>query len=580
MPSLKSALHLRGVLKFRVFIFLEPVMGQEMLALVIGAGLLAVASCGPPGKPNLGWGERTFAIVEVNQAATAYNQLVTRRDAADVSVTWNTWSGDSADKARVLLNDKEFWTGSGTATSAAFKVKKGGRYQMKVELCNKDGCSYSDPTEIIVADTDGSHLPPLEYTLGEKNKPFKQTSGKVVGAYFVEWGVYPRKFPVDRIPIPNLTHLLYGFIPICGGDGINDSLKEIEGSFQALQRSCSGREDFKVSIHDPWAALQKPQKGLSSWNEPYKGNFGQLMMLKQAKPDLKILPSVGGWTLADPFFFFTDVTKRNRFVASVKDFLQTWKFFDGVDIDWEFPGGKGANPDLGGPDDGHVYVQLMKELRAMLDDLSAETGKKYELTSAISSGWDKIQVVDYKAAQQYMDHIFLMSYDFKGAWSNDTLGHQAALYAPKWNPKETYTTDFGVRYLLAQGVHPKKIVVGVAMYGRGWTGVHDYKDNNPFTGVATGPCKGTWQDGVVDYREIANEIAQGKWEYHYDKVAQAPYVFRKATGDLVTYDDARSTIEKGKYVRNNKLGGLFAWEIDADNGDILNAMNMGLGNSS
>lgn len=552
-------------------------MWQQALTFVLAG--LAIAECGPPGRPSLGWGERTFAIVEVNQAATAYNQLVNRKDAADVSVTWNVWSGDAADSSKVLLDGNPVWTGAGSATSATFPIKKGGRYQMQVELCNADGCSSSDATEIVVADTDGSHLPPLDYTIGEKNKPFKQTSGKVVAAYFVEWGVYPRKFPVDRVPIPNLTHLLYGFIPICGGDGINDSLKEIEGSFQALQRSCSGREDFKVSIHDPWAALQKPQKGLSSWNEPYKGNFGQLMSLKQARPDLKILPSIGGWTLADPFFFFTDKTKRTRFVASCKDFLQTWKFFDGIDIDWEFPGGKGANPDFGSPEDGDVYVNLMKELREMLDELSHSTGRKYELTSAISAGWDKIQVVDYSKAQNYMDHIFLMSYDFKGAWSNDSLGHQTPLYAPEWNPKETYTTDFGVKYLLAQGVTPKKIIVGVAMYGRGWTGVHGYEDNNPFTGNATGPVKGTWQDGVVDYREIANEIAQGKWEFHYDNVAQAPYVFRPSTGDLVTYDNARSVIEKGKYVRNNKLGGLFAWEIDADNGDLLNAMNMGLGNS-
>ncbi|XP_023943405.2 chitinase A [Bicyclus anynana] len=550
-----------------------------MRQAVVFAALLALAECGPPGKPNLGWGERTFAIVEVNQAATAYNQLVKRHDAADVTVTWNVWSGDPATSSKVLLDGKQYWSGAGSATSATFPVKKGGRYQMKVELCNADGCSSCEPTEIVVADTDGSHLPPLDFSMGERNKPFKQTSGKVVGAYFVEWGVYPRKFPVDRIPVPNLTHLLYGFIPICGGDGINDSLKEIEGSFQALQRSCSGREDFKVSIHDPWAALQKPQKGLSSWNEPYKGNFGQLMSLKQRRPDLKILPSIGGWTLADPFFFFTDQTKRHRFVDSVKDFLMTWKFFDGVDIDWEFPGGKGANPDLGSPEDGKIYVTLMKELREMLDELTVSTGKKYELTSAISSGWDKIQVVDYSKAQNYMDHIFLMSYDFKGAWSNDTLGHQTPLYAPEWNPKETYTTDFGVKYLLAQGVNPKKIIVGVAMYGRGWTGVNGYKDGNPFTGNATGPVKGTWQDGVVDYREIANEIAQSQWEFHYDNVAQAPYVFRPSTGDLVTYDNARSVIEKGKYVRNNKLGGLFAWEIDADNGDLLNAMNMGLGNN-
>lgn len=40
----------------------------------------------------------------------------------------------------------------------------------------------------------------------------------------------------------------------------------------------------------------------------------------------------------------------------------------------------------------------MKELRAMLDELEAETGRQYELTSAISAGGDKIAKVDYQAA--------------------------------------------------------------------------------------------------------------------------------------------------------------------------------------
>ena len=48
--------------------------------------------------------------------------------------------------------------------------------------------------------------------------------------------------------------------------------------------------------------------------------------------------------LSDPFYFLGDKTKRDTFVASVKEFLQTWKFFDGVDIDWEFPGGQGPTP--------------------------------------------------------------------------------------------------------------------------------------------------------------------------------------------------------------------------------------------
>lgn len=51
-----------------------------------------------------------------------------------------------------------------------------------------------------------------------------------------------------------------------------------------------------------------------------------------------MLPSIGGWTMSDPFFQMHDSAIRARFVSSVKEFLKTWKFFDGVDIDWEFPG--------------------------------------------------------------------------------------------------------------------------------------------------------------------------------------------------------------------------------------------------
>lgn len=235
---------------------------KPLLALLIGSTLCSAAQAAAPGKPTIAWGNTKFAIVEVDQAATAYNNLVKVKNAADVSVSWNLWNGDTGKTAKILLNGKEAWSGPSTGSSgtANFKVNKGGRYQMQVALCNADGCTTSDATEIVVADTDGSHLAPLKEPLLEKNKPYKQNSGKVVGSYFVEWGVYGRNFTVDKIPAQNLTHLLYGFIPICGGNGINDSLKEIEGSFQALQRSCQGREDFKVSIHDPFAALQKRRR--------------------------------------------------------------------------------------------------------------------------------------------------------------------------------------------------------------------------------------------------------------------------------------------------------------------------------
>ncbi|WP_078086078.1 glycosyl hydrolase family 18 protein [Microbulbifer mangrovi] len=552
---------------------------RALLALGLASSSAAIAA---PGAPTIDWMETSFAIIEVDEAATAYEQLVTINDYAEVPVAWSKWSGDPATTAQYLLNGEVVLeqtisggdTQSGTAT---LQVAEGGQYALQVALCNDDGCATSAAKDIVVADTDGSHLDPITVTAGENNQPYQNTSNSVVGTYFVEWGVYGRKFSVDMMPSYNLTHLIYGFIPICGGDGINDSLKEIEGSFQALQRSCSGREDFKVSLHDPFAALQKAQAD-QTFSDPYKGNFGQLMALKQAYPDLKILPSIGGWTLSDPFYFFSDAAKRKTFVDSVEEFMRTWKFFDGVDIDWEYPGGQGANPNLGDASiDGETYRLLMRDLRAMLDGLEQETGREYQLTSAIGAGSDKIEDVDYTDVQQYMDYLFVMTYDFYGGWSNEVLGHQTALYAPNWRPDTDYTTDNGIQNLLGLGVDPGKLVVGAAMYGRGWTGVSGWTGNDHMTGTATGMVSGTWEDGVVDYRDIVGRLATGEWEEYYDEAAEAPYIFKPSTGDLITYDNHRSVMAKGAYVQANNLAGLFSWEIDADNGDIMNAMHESLG---
>jgi len=553
------------------------IMQPKYLALFIAAAVSPVFAA-VPGKALLTNGNDKYAMVEVNQSAQDYNSLIKVNDGVDVKVEWNVWTGDAPTSANVLLDGQKVWSGpAGAAGSATFKVKKGGRYQEQVQLCNDSGCSTSDSKLIIVADTDGSHLLPLNTTLHENNKAFAKHTDKVMAVYYPEWGVYDRNFSVDKIPADNVNHIIYGFIPMCG-DNINASAGN---ALEALKRACKGREDYTLAIHDPWAALQMPQPGVSNYDDAYKGTYGQMMALKKAHPGLKILPSIGGWTLSDPFFRLHDQALRARFVSSVKEFLQTWKFYDGVDIDWEFPGGGGENPSLGNPSvDKETYTLLMRDLRAMLNDLSAQTGRTYELTSAIGAGPAKIANVDYNAAQKYMDYIFLMSYDFYGSWSNTDLGHQTGLYAPSWKP-DSVTTDGSVNAMLAQGVQPGKIVVGAAMYGRGWTGVHGYSNNNPYTGTATGAVPGTWEAGIVDYRQIVDKyLGKPGWEYKYDDTAEAATVFNKSTGTLITYDDARSVQAKGKYVLNKNLGGLFAWSIESDNGDILNAMNESLLNGS
>lgn len=573
----------------------------------------AIAAPTAPSVDVYGSNNLQFSKIELAMETTSgYNQMVKYFDEADINVTFNQWSGTTGDTYKIYFDGVEVATGpiSGSQTTANFKYAQGGRYQMTIEACDATGCSTSAPVEIVVADTDGSHLKPLTMNVDPNNKSYNTDPNTVVGTYFVEWGIYGREYTVDNIPADNLTHILYGFIPVCGP---NESVKSVGGnSFNALQTACQGVADYEVVIHDPWAAYQKsfPQAG-HEYSSPIKGNYAMLMALKQRNPDLKIIPSIGGWTLSDPFYDFVDKTKRDTFVASVKKFLTTWKFYDGVDIDWEFPGGGGAAADKGDPvNDGPAYIALMRELRAMLDELEAETGRTYELTSAIGVGYDKIEDVNYADAIQYMDYIFAMTYDFYGGWNN-VPGHQTALYCGSFmRPGQcdgsgvdesgvpykgpAYTADNGIQLLLAQGVPANKLVLGTAMYGRGWEGVTPATltdPTDPMTGTATGKLTGTteqgvWEDGVIDYKGIksfmlgANNQGINGFEYGYDAQAEAAWVWNRTTGELITFDDDRSVKAKGAYARSLGLAGLFSWEIDADNGDILNAMHEGLAGGS
>lgn len=578
-------------------------------AAAVGAALASAASFAAPSTPSINWKPQKYSFVDVNiYGRGSYQQLIQAKDVVDIQIEWNAWSGKGGDSYKVYFDDKVVNEGTLSAGTTGgtirFPYHKSGRHQLRIALCDSSGCSMSASKPIVIADTDGGHLEPLKLNVDSNNKKFDTDPNTVVGAYFVEWGIYGRNFDVTQITADNITHLLYGFIPVCGP---NDSLAEIENgnSLRALKLACGSSKDYEVVIHDPWAAVQKALPGVSS-KDPIRGTYAQLMALKKRNPDLKILPSVGGWTLSDPFFDFDKKENRDTFVNSMREFLKTWKFYDGIDIDWEFPGGDGANPDLGSDKDGEVYIILMKELREMLDELEIEMDREFELTSAIGTGYDKIEDVDYKQAAEHMDYIFAMTYDFAGGWNNVT-GHQTAIYCgshmsadecngtgvdengePRKGP--AYTLDNAIQLLLKQGVPSEKLVVGTAMYGRGWEGVYPQNaeiDGNPMTAPANGKLRGStsqgvWEAGVIDYKGLkAHMIGKDEqgingFEVGYDEQAEAAYVWNRQKGTLVTYDSPRSVRAKGRYVREHNLAGLFAWEIDADNGDILNAMHEGL----
>lgn len=110
------------------------------------ASALSLPAIAAPGAPQISWMESNFSIIEVNDAASAYKDLVTVKPFAEVPVTWDRWSGEPGDTWRVLLNGVVAHEASVTPSasqkeSTVLQVAKGGKYDMVVELCSGTGAA-------------------------------------------------------------------------------------------------------------------------------------------------------------------------------------------------------------------------------------------------------------------------------------------------------------------------------------------------------------------------------------------------------------------------------------------------------
>ncbi|MFG6448879.1 glycoside hydrolase family 18 protein [Roseateles sp. BYS180W] len=385
---------------------------------------------------------------------------------------------------------------------------------------------------------------------GARHRPFVRSSSQVVGVYVPNW---ERPDLIQRVPSGNLSHVLYAFLRLCG-----------PGQLDKDAAACKGKRDFELTTS---ATEQRFDRAFAA--------------KKRQAPQLQVLASVGGWGGSDPFFHMApDAAKRAVFVASVLDFLRAHPAFDGIDIDWEHPGGNGAanGVALGSPQDGAAYVALLQDLRHALDQLGADRGRRYALTTAINTTHTVVQRVDWRAAAPLLDLVFLMSYDFYGGWSPQA-GHHSTL-APS-APDADDSLLRAVRNLEVAGVPRAKLVAGAAMYGRGFKGVALAADQ-PATGAAhRGAYPGP--EGALTYREIAKQMlgrhGQGRAGYQarWDATTQTWALYHAQGQRLMGYDDPRAVAAKAQFARLNGLAGVFAWELSQDNGDVLNAMNWGAG---
>ncbi|RAJ10932.1 chitinase [Chitinophaga skermanii] len=299
-------------------------------------------------------------------------------------------------------------------------------------------------------------------------------------------------------------------------------------------------------------------------------NFRTLSALKKINPSLKIVISIGGWAWSENFSdaVLTEAG-RKKFATSAVAIVAKYKL-DGVDIDWEYPGLPGEEGNVYRPEDKQNFTLMFKELRHSLDSLQkkAKLKQKLLLTTAVGASKSCIEMTEMDKAQQYLDYVNLMTYDYKTEGSK-IAGHHTNLYGSTKDPEES-SADRSIRLYIAAGVPPAKIVMGIAFYGRGFK----MKDDTNF-GLNQVPEKGVRGGGFTTIKEkFLNDSA---YTAYWDENAQAPYLYNAKEKVFITYDDEKSVIAKCNYVTKYKLGGVMFWEYSSDpKGYLLNTIHVTL----
>ncbi|MEU6393936.1 glycosyl hydrolase family 18 protein [Streptomyces sp. NPDC046939] len=420
--------------------------------------------------------------------------------------------------------------------------------------------------------------------------------------YFAQWGIYGRQYFVKNLDTSGSAAKL---------DVINYAFENLDPKNLTCQAGVTkgvssnpqdpdegtGAGDADADYARPMSAAQSVDGVADDGWGKLRGNLNQLKKLKAKYPKLKVVVSLGGWTYSK---FFSDAAatpaSRKKLVEScidvwIKGNLPVYNgaggpgtaagIFDGIDIDWEWPGSEGHPGNHYAAQDKDNLTALLAEFRKQLDALGGEHKLLTAFTPAdpvkIAAGWDLSRIFDS------LDYADVQGYDFHGAgsdnsWEPKRTGHGSNLYTDAQDPYPFhFSIENAIKTYLDAGANPRKLAVGFPFYGRGWQGVTD------------GGVAGEWQDaggaapgqfdteaGVRGYNNLITSFPS--MTVRHDEQSVSTFGYTGPGGQWWSFDDAWSIGKKTAWIKSKGLLGGFVWEMSGDtpNGQLMTALDSGL----
>jgi len=341
----------------------------------------------------------------------------------------------------------------------------------------------------------------------------KTPATNVIG-YFSIWGIYSDPYTPLDVPYDKLTHIQYAFF-----------IPEADGTISSSDQNADKR------------ILCGPS------NDSTKS-----LIYRAHQEGVKVMPSIGGFTGSSNFPSLAGSSQtRSHFCSSARALIEKYNF-DGIDIDWEYPGYAKNN---GTPQDAENFVLLLEELRDTLDAIDGDH-KLITLAIAGSSYYGQNFLVEQFV--DFVDFISIMTYDYSGSW-DETSWHNSPLYS--YATGDNWSLDRAMQYYTNRGIPKSKLNIGMAFYGRTFAGCEG--PGMSFTGPGSGE---SGEAGMVFFSTVDYNIQSGTYTKHWDSLAGVPYCL-SAEGEYCTYDDTTSIRMKAEYCIQNGYGGAIIWELKA-----------------
>lgn len=282
-------------------------------------------------------------------------------------------------------------------------------------------------------------------------------------------------------------------------------------------------------------------------------------------------------------------SNQDKFLNQFKSWMNHFHNLKGIDYDFEPPidlqtGGQ-LPPDANTLTDYKNLFNLVKKSRQVLGkdayiSVTITVNKEYleTINQSVDGGW-------FKQIANYADSVNLMTYDLHGPWSHSSDPYTAVhayLKQPDTGRKDefaiNYATDSITDQVLGYGMPKEKLQVGLAAYGRGFSGV-EAGDNpslpgfeQPWSGASHFASEYSSQDGLLPYKAVEKLVSHLPYSmYHINALDEdnnsfitGSYLYNPTSKQFIGYQSPDVVKAVCRFIQRKQLKGAIMWSADTD----------------